>query len=293
MIETEKIGIVTVLYKSETVLEDFFRTLNEQTYKDFILYIVDNKSPDNSLQKSKDLAKSAWFETIFIENDDNYGVAKGNNQGIEAALKDNCDYVLLSNNDVVLQPDTIEKLYLGLIENKADMAVPKIYFYGTNKIWAAGGKFTKLNGATKHFGYNKKDNKRYKKNYLIDYAPTCFMLIKRDVFTKIGMMDEKYFVYFDDADFIYRAKFEKQVLLYTCDSILKHKESTSTGIKSNFTMYHFYRNRIYFAKKHRRFFYIFYIENLVYHYTIRRLKMIKNSQLWQLISKAIHDGVEL
>ena len=287
---TEKIGIVTVLYKSETVLEDFFRTLNEQSYQNFILYIIDNKSPDDSLNKSKELAKFVWFKTVFIENDDNYGVAKGNNQGIEAALNDNCDFVLLSNNDVVLQPDTIENLLLGLTKNNTDMAVPKIYFYDTGLIWSAGGKFNKLRGTTEHFGYNKKDNKRYERNYPIDYAPTCFMLIKKDVFTKIGRMDEKYFVYYDDTDFIYRAKQNKIKLFYICNSVIIHKESTCTGKLSDFSLYYSLRNRIYFAKKHRRFFYIFYIENLIYHYSIRWLKMIKNRPQWHIILKAIHDG---
>jgi GT2 family glycosyltransferase len=292
--ETEKIGIVTVLYKSETVLDDFFRTLNEQSYKNFILYVVDNKSPDNSLDKGKEFAKSVWFETKFIENDDNYGVAKGNNQGIEAALKDKCDYVLLSNNDVVLQVDTIEKLYLGLKGNNADMAVPKIYFYDTGLIWAAGGKFTRFNGAgVKHFGYNKENNKRYEKNYLINYAPTCFVIINKDVFIKIGMMDEKYFVYYDDVDFVYRTNQKKLKLFYINNSVILHKESTSTGKMSDFTLYYMLRNRIYFAKKHRRFFYILYIENIIWHFLIRNLKMIRNRHQWQLILKAMHDGVAL
>jgi GT2 family glycosyltransferase len=73
---SEKIGIVTVLYNSETVLEMFYDSLINQTYKDLILYIVDNNSPDNSLQKSKDLFSNCWFKVVFIENEDNYGVAK-------------------------------------------------------------------------------------------------------------------------------------------------------------------------------------------------------------------------
>jgi GT2 family glycosyltransferase len=291
--ETEKIGIITVLYKSETVLDDFFRTLNEQSYKNFILYVIDNKSPDNSLDKSKELSKHVWFETKFIENNDNFGVAKGNNQGIEAALKDNCDYVLLSNNDVVLQSDTIEKLYLGLKENKADMAVPKIYLYDSGLIWAAGGKFTMYNGSTIHIGFGEKDSGQYDKNYQVDYSPTCFMLIKRDIFSLVGIMDEKYFVYADDTDFIYRTKQKKIKLFYIYDSTIIHKESTSTGKKSDFSIYFMYRNRIYFAKKHRKFYYFFFIINLIYHFIIRRFKMLNNLQQWRLITKALYDGIEL
>jgi GT2 family glycosyltransferase len=290
--ETEKVGIVTVLYKSETVLEDFFRTLNDQTYKNFVLYVIDNKSPDDSLNKSKDLAESVCFETIFIENDDNYGVAKGNNQGIEAALKDGCDYVLLSNNDVVLEPDTIEKLYVGLMANNADMAVPKIYFYGTNLIWAAGGKFTKYNGSVKHIGVGKNDIGQYNKNNKIDYSPTCFMLIRSDVFFTVGMMDEKYFVYFDDVDFIYRAKKKKQELFYIYNSIVQHKESTSTGgSKSDFFLHYNTRNKIYFAKKHRLFYRFFLIEELIYHYLIRRLKL--DQHCWDVMTKALYDGTRM
>jgi len=291
--KNEKIGIVTVLYKSETVLEDFFRTLNEQSYKNFILYVIDNKSPDNSLDKSKEFAKSAWFETKFIENDDNYGVAKGNNQGIEAALKDSCDYVLLSNNDVVLKPDTIKKLYDGLIENNADMVVPKIYFYGTNKIWNIGGKITWYNGTIKSFGYKKEDKGQFDKHIKIDSAATCFMLIKKKVFSIVGLMDEKYFVYYDDLDFVYRAMQKGQKLVYIYNSTLEHKESTSSGVTSDFSVFYNIRNRIYFAKKHRRFSYFFYIENLLYHYSIRWLKMNKNRRQWRLMLKAIHEGVVL
>jgi GT2 family glycosyltransferase len=291
--ENKKTGIVTVLYKSETVLDDFFRTLNEQSYKNIILYVINNKSPDNSLNKSKKLAKSVWFETKFIENDDNYGVAKGNNQGIEAALKDGCDFVLLSNNDVVLKPDTIEKLYTGLVKNNADMVVPKIYFYGTNLLWMAGGKFTWYNGSNKHFGYKKEDKGQFDKCKKIDYAPTCFMLIKSGVFETVEMMDEKFFVYYDDTDFVYRVMKKGQRLFYVYNSILEHKESTSTGIKSDFKLYYSFRNRIYFAKKHRRFFYIFFIENLVFHFLIRFFKMIKNKHQWLLILRAMQEGAVL
>lgn len=290
MIYPEKIGIVTVLYKSDTVLEDFFYTLNQQSYDNLILYIIDNNSPDKSLELCKTLAENVFFGTKFIENSENYGVAKGNNQGIEVALTDGCDYVLLANNDIVLKPDTIEKLYFGLRETKADMAVPKIYFYGTNLIWAAGGKFNRLNGAVIHFGQGAADTGKYDKCYKIDYAPTCFMLIRKEVFFMVGLMDEKYFVYFDDTDFLYRAKNRKIRVFYIYRSILEHKESVSTGKKSNFSYYYYSRNKIYFARKYRRDFYLFYLFNLLFHYTVRYLRMFNNIGQWKIVSKALRDG---
>jgi GT2 family glycosyltransferase len=194
---------------------------------------------------------------------------------------------------VVLKPDTIEKLYSGLQETGADMAVPKIYFYGTNLIWAAGGKFVRYNGMTRHIGEREEDVGQYNNNYKTEYAPTCFMLIKKNVFLIVGMMDEKYFVYFDDTDFVYRAKKNNIRLIYIYNSDLEHKESTSTGARSDFYYYYIYRNRIYFVKKFNRFNVLFYYVNILYHYSIRNIKLIHNRHQWNLILKAMREGLKI
>jgi GT2 family glycosyltransferase len=289
----DKIGIITVLYKSETVIVDFFKSLNDQIYNNIVLYVIDNKSPDKSLAISKELAKSSFFTTKFIENDNNYGLPKGYNQGTEASIRDNCEYVLLSNNDIILQPDTIEKLYQGLKDYNADMVVPKIYYYGTNIIWAAGGKFSKHNRSVVHFGINKNDTGQYDKCYKIDFAPACFMLIKKDVFISVGLLDEKYFVYYEDVDFIYRTSLKSYKLFYIYNSTIEHKESTSTGKLSDFSIYHVYRNRIYFARKFYRSWRLFYVMEKIYHNTLRRIKLINNHTRWVLVGKAIKDGYRL
>jgi len=254
-----KIGIVTVLYNSTTVLVDFFATLNEQTYKNFVLYVIDNKSPDNALAISKQLATSSWFQTVVIENNENFGVAKGNNIGISKALKDECDMVLLSNNDVMLEPNTIENLLNGMEAQKTNMAVPKIYFHGTNLIWTAGGRFIRHRGGVSHTGALETDHRQYNQPRLINYAPTCFMLVRRDVFARIGIMDEKYFVYWDDTDFVYRAIKQNESLWYIPDSVVYHKESTSTGNGSKFQTYYMRRNLIYFSRKNYSSLYSSYV----------------------------------
>lgn len=247
-----KIGIVTVLYNSGTVLDDFFKSLAIQTYKNFVLYVIDNNSPDDSLIKAKELASKCEFETIFFPEKNNWGVAKGNNIGIKQAIIDGCSHVLLSNNDIVLESTTIELLLNGLLTSNVTMAVPKIYFYGTDLIWAAGGKFKLLWGRTLHIGYKTKDIGQFDNVYQINYSPTCFMLIDISVFDKVGLMDELYFVYWDDTDFIWRAtQKNKEKLFYIPDSKLWHKESTCTkGAKSDFSIRYFYRNLIYMLYKH-------------------------------------------
>ena len=250
-----KIGIVTVLFNGERVLEEFFESLESQSYRDFTLYVVDNASTDNGLQLAKQLSENVSFRCVILEEKNNWGVAKGNNIGIEAALKDGCEYILLSNNDTVLRLDTIEKLLIGLQETHADMAVPKIFYYKSNLLWCAGGRFHWLRGSTSHFGSGKPDAPKYNHRRFVEYSPTCFMLINKAVFNKVGMMDEKYFVYYDDTDFVFRAVKKNGLrLAYIPESVMEHNEGSSTGSsESPFKLRYMNRNCRYFCNKNYSF----------------------------------------
>ncbi|MDY5122301.1 MAG: glycosyltransferase family 2 protein [Treponema sp.] len=290
--DNPKIGLVTVLYNGEKVVEDFFYSLNTQVYKNFVLYVIDNKSTDDCLNKSRLLSKNCFFETKFIPNDGNYGVAKGNNQGIIAALQDGCDYVLLCNNDIVLKEDTIKVLVDAMIPDEINLVVPKIYFYDSKRLWFAGGKFKKIPGSIQHKGYGEIDIGRYNKQKIIDYAPTCFMMIKKEVFFNTGIMDEKYFVYFDDTDFIYRAVHKNgNTLLYCPNTSIEHKESYSTGgVKSDFGLKYYYRNKVYFIKKHFKNYKFFYFINRCF-FILK--KPIIGKDLYSKIKASLVSGLKM
>ncbi len=248
-----RIGLVTVLFKSDDVLEGFLKSLSSQSYFDYHLYIVDNTpslSTDNLLIELIERYPIPSFS--HYKSDSNFGIAKGNNVGIEAALKDGCEFVLLLNNDIEFkQPDLFELLIKQAYERRKALIVPKIFFYDTKKIWMAGGHFQWAKAMAFHVGEGKNDKKKYNKNAYFNYAPTCFMLIRSSVFNEIGLMDEKYFVYFDDTDFVYRA-IEKGYSIYYCASLeILHKVGSSTGgDNSVFGIYYGNRNRIYFIRKH-------------------------------------------
>jgi GT2 family glycosyltransferase len=291
---SRKIGVVTVLYNSETVLNEFFETLSKQTYTNFVLYVVDNLSPDASLEISKELRIKYNFETVIIENDANYGVAKGNNIGIKKAVEDQCDLILISNNDIALESNAIEKLLLGLDNHHADLVVPKIYFYGTNKIWAAGGGYTLRNGLSVQYGQEEEDKGQFNNNRQVDYAPTCFMLMKKEIFSSVGLMDENYFVYYDDTDFVYRAlNKEKKILWYISDSVIHHNESTSTGKMSDFSVKFLWRNLVYFALKNYSFFYGLYVVLYNILYIIIILPFKASRKQWLIALKAYKEGLSL
>lgn len=249
----KKIGIVTVLYNSGSVLKDFFESLNQQTFSHFVLYVVDNNSTDDSLDIARTCSERVDFLTKIYPQEKNWGVAKGNNIGIEAALSDKCDYILLSNNDIELNNNAIETLLNGLIRNDCSMAVSKVYYFDKPKvIWMAGGRINKRDASAVHFGDETEDRGQFDHDKEIEYAPTCFMLVKSEVFSKVGLMDESYFVYYDDTDFVWRAVKNNNVkLFYIFESQIYHKVSSSTGGGlSDFSIRFMSRNRIYFMRKH-------------------------------------------
>lgn len=245
------IGIVTVLYNSEKVLREFFFSLNKQTYKDFRLYVIDNASSDYSLEVARQLTKEVDFQSYFICNKQNYGVAKGNNQGIKKALSDGCDYILLSNNDIVLNENCIELLLDKSKSDEIKVVVPKIFFYNSEYLWYAGGRFIDYKGAVAHWGYMERDTTEYNEAKFVEYAPTCVALIHSSIFSEIGYFDEKYFVYYDDTDFMRRLKLKKINVLYYPLAFLWHKESMSTGgMRSDFSIYYMSRNQIFYVLKY-------------------------------------------
>jgi hypothetical protein len=196
---------------------------------------------------------------VIIRNSTNLGVAEGNNVGIRAALGDNCASVLLINNDTVFGPDVISKLSEGLEQYQCDMIVPKIlYFSPADRVWSAGGDFSVLRGRSIHIGFGRKDDGRFDQPREVNYGPTCCMLIRREVFERIGLMDPNYFVYFDDSDFCLRANRAGIRLVYLPTVRLYHKVSTLIGHRSELALRYVTRNHVYYVLKNFRFLPILY-----------------------------------
>lgn len=250
-----KTGLVTVLFNSDEVLEGFFKSISTQSYKNYVLYLVDNSANEATDALIAKLT-SAYPVTQFkhLRSEGNIGVAAGNNVGIKQALADGCDHVLLLNNDIETeQKDAIEKIVTRCDTKGEKLAVPKIFYYDTRKLWMAGGYMDTWRALGVHCGYKKADAPKYNKAKYITYAPTCFMIIAKEVFEKVGYMDEKYFAYYDDTDFVLRATRAGYKLYYEPEVNILHKVSFSGGGDiSPFYIYYSNRNKIYFARKNIR-----------------------------------------
>ena len=301
----DKIGLVSVTYNSSNILQEFLDCVFNQTYNNFILYIIDNASSDNTLSILK---KKNDPRIIVIENEVNFGVAKANNQGVIKALEHGCDQILFLNNDIEFDEDLIEILINKQNEEDCSLAAPKImYFNDTNKIWYAGSWFIKIKGYLPSCNrMNEYDHGQYDISQLVEYAPTCCLLVKKEVFSDIGLMNEKYFVYFDDTDFLYRVfKNKKHKTFYFPDAKLYHKVGSLTKsfnledekiFRGDFFIKQNTKNHIYFLKQIGGIFAYLFIVWLLFKNNVRFITspMIrKDLNTWKLINRSFFEGLRM
>ena len=203
----------------------------------------------SELEKNSTINK----QLILIKNDDNYGFAKGNNIGIDFALKNlNPTYILLLNNDTVVDKDFL-KILVQEGENDPTIGLlgPKMYYYDNpNVIWCIGGKIDWKLARGLHVGINETDTGQYDEKMNFDYINGSAILIKRSVLDEIGLLDEKLFLYFEETDLALKASKKGYNNTYIPNAKIWHKVSKSGGgIKKEIGLYYITRNRWLFMKK--------------------------------------------
>jgi GT2 family glycosyltransferase len=292
--ERPRLGVVTVTYNSARVLEDFLRSSLAQTLQDFRIYAIDNASKDDSVAR---LRRVSDPRLVLVANADNLGVAEGNNQGIRLALEGGCSHVLLLNNDTVFPPGLFEALVSFSERGGHPVVVPKIYFHDNpDRVWCAGGRFRASHGYSGvHIGEGEVDSGQFDQDCVIDYSPTCCMLIATSVFARVGMMDAKYFVYLDDTDFCLRLKRAGVPLWYLHSTHLYHKVGSLTGGESSpFAARMGARNKVYFLRKHlgaARF--AWYLSAFFFYLFVRRIAGKDSSAIFRIKLKAFAEGLRL
>ena len=228
--------------------------------------VVDNGSTDGSQDKLPKY-KLPNMSCRFIETGANLGFAGGNNVGMKDAARRGADYVLLLNNDVILPKDIFTKLIkVAEGDRRIGLLSPKMYFakgYEFHKgrykksepgkvFWYAGGTIDRDNIYTSHRGVDEVDRGQYDKQEETDVANGACVLIRKKVVKDIGYLREKYFMYWEDADFSERAKRAGWKVVYTPATHLWHKVAQSSGIGSNLNDYFLTRNRLDFGMRYAK-----------------------------------------
>jgi len=227
--------------------------------------VVDNGSGDGTEEALCDY-KLPNMDFKFIQSGANLGFAGGNNVGIKDAVKRGFDYIILMNNDLILPKDIVTKL-VDYMEENPDVGAssPKMYFakgyeflkgkYKESElgkvIWYAGGKIDRKNAYSSHRGVDEVDHGQFDKVTDTDFANGATVIVRKEVFEKIGYLDASFFLYWEDADFSERARKSGYKVTYYPGTCMWHKVSASTGGSGSLTNDYFLtRNRVYFAMRY-------------------------------------------
>ena len=212
------------------------------------IVVVDNCSTDDSVEKLK---AELPDEVTLLQADENNGFSAGNNIGIRYALKNQADYVLLLNNDTVTDQDFLTPLveFASRTPDCGCISSRIYYYYEKNKIWFDGGAFHPYNCRAEHYRFNE-DGSTVTGIHEATFISGCCMLIPATVIRKIGLMDERYFLYVEDTEYSLRIQKVGYKLYWDADHHFYHKVSASTGNKSKLSQYYEIRNRYLIAEQY-------------------------------------------
>ena len=201
-----------------------------------------------------------------INNKENLGFSGGHNVGIRYALENGADFVVILNNDTLVDKNFLEELLKvsGQAKN-VGILVPKIYFapgfefhkkrYKRNELgkvlWYAGGEMDWKNVIGRHKGVDEVDHGQYNRVEETELATGCCMMVRKEVFERVGNFEEKYFLYYEDSDLSIRCRKKGFKIIYVPGSIIFHKNAGSAGGSgSELQDYYITRNRLVFGLKY-------------------------------------------
>lgn len=243
-----KVSIIVLNWNGKNHTVECLNSLSKLDYSNYEVILVDNGSSDGSV----DFLKSKFPNICLIENKRNLGFAEGNNVGVRHAMKTGADYVLLLNNDAVVDGAFLKELVLiAERDEKVVLVGPKIYnYYEKNIIESAGYSQSILKSKTFPIGYREEDKGQYDEPKEVDFISGCAMLVKKNVVKDYGVFDSDFFAYCEDQDLCYSVTKRGDKIMYAPKSRIWHKVSASTGgYKSPISVYLFTRNRIRFVLK--------------------------------------------
>ncbi len=243
-----EVGVVGVNWKQPSLTAECVRSIEKSENARISVIVVDNGSGDDSLK----LLKENCPRALLLENEHNLGYAGGCNRGIQEALRQGCAFVFLLNNDAVVAPNTVA-LLLEHMEGKPDIGIcgPMIMWHDRQGlIQILGARFSPKTGLFHAVGVNEKDVGQYKGPIEFDMVSGCALMIRREVFERIGQFDERFFCYFEEADLCFRARKAGYKVIAVPQSKVFHKNAFSSGgASSPSRIYYSVRNHLLFLEK--------------------------------------------
>lgn len=222
------------------------------TYPNFTVLLVDNGSTDDSLARAR---AATWeFPLRIIENGANLGFAEGNNVGIRAALESGADYVMLLNNDTEIAPDCLDRLMdVAVARPEAGILGPRIFYMDPPDVaWFDRAAW---NPANLRFDFPGQGDKEYglpTEPMETEYVCGAAMLFRAEVARKIGLLDSRFFLVYEESDWGFAARRAGYACLTVPAAKVWHKIGASFGSEeSPLRAYFSTRNHLLWVEKNR------------------------------------------
>ena len=233
------VSIIIVSWNSEKFLKECIASLENQTYQNFEIILVDNASTDNSVN----IVKTNFPKVKLVENKKNLGFAEGNNIGIKNSKG---DLIELVNPDVITEKEWLQHLVKKIqSSNSIGGVTGKMYYmgnkFGKNAVFCTWSKVDPYTAMPFNFTNDEPTAK-------VDYLSGAAMLVKKEVIDKIGFLDPGYFLYFEETDWCARMIRAGYDLVYVPEAIVWHEVSSAVS-DSPKKLYYMERNRTRFAIK--------------------------------------------
>lgn len=240
MTDSFVISIILNTNRREDTLE-CLRSLMHSSYSNHRAVVLDNHSTDGSVGA----IRAAFPEVEIVKLEQNYGYAGNNNVGIQYALEQGADWVFVLNEDTILAEDCLSRL-VETGESNAQIGIvgPMVYHHSApNTIQTAGGRLGPRWEAW-HLAEDEDDRGQYRDPHLVEWISGCGILVRRAVIEQVGMIDERYFYYWEETEWCLRAGRSGWQVVHVPQAKLWHKGVQRNHQPKPSVTYYATRNRL-------------------------------------------------
>lgn len=269
--------IIMLNYNGAKDTVECIESLKRIDYTNYRILIVDNSSTDDSVA----VFREKFPELDLYVTERNLGYTGGINRGFREAAKFNPAYMLVLNNDTIVEPDFLTELVNAMEGNRDAAGAGGLILaeHDRKTIWFGNGKMIKWRGLAIHIDKGLPFGQRSVKELVeTDFLTGCMILFRTEHLARTGFEDEDFFMYLDDIEFSARIRSHGFKLLYQPKAVIYHKVMGEK--ESPLKLYYSVRNRFLLNNKMNKG--VIRLVTALYFASVIAMKII----VWSFINKA-------